>query len=185
MSFYITNTEIERVNKIHSNLHFDHRGYFIEIFSEEIFFEKLGVNFVQDNLSFSCKNVLRGLHCQLKYPQGKLIKVISGWILDVLVDLRPTSNTFGNWLSFDLQSTTDMLYIPPGLAHGFLTKSEEATVFYKTTDYYHPEFERTLLWDDPLLNIDWKLGSEIPIISEKDKNGKTFNECVREIIEIT
>jgi dTDP-4-dehydrorhamnose 3,5-epimerase len=155
----------------------DNRGFFIESYNREVF-EKLGIksNFVQDNHSKSKRGVLRGLHYQINHSQGKLVRCISGSIYDVIVDLRKSSKTFGNYFGIELNRPELQIWVPPGLAHGFYVRSNEAEISYKTTDYYYPEFDRTLLWNDTYLNIDWNTSIE-PILSEKDKLGKSFKEC--------
>ena len=150
----------------------DNRGFFIESFSEKKF--NLQYDFVQDNHSMSNRGVLRGLHYQIKHPQGKLVRCIRGTVYDVIVDLRKSSETFGQWYSVELNRPEVQLWVPPGFAHGFYTRSETAQVTYKTTDYYHPKYDRTLLWND--LDINWNVDGE-PILSEKDQKGKTFEEC--------
>ena len=150
----------------------DERGFFLESYNQRTF-HALGItsSFVQDNHSLSEKNVIRGLHYQIQQPQGKLVRVIAGEILDVALDLRRSSSTFGKWESFRLSGENKlMLWIPEGFAHGFLVLSASADVLYKATDYYAPEHERTLAWDDPDLKIDWELTAE-PIISPKDQRG--------------
>jgi dTDP-4-dehydrorhamnose 3,5-epimerase len=150
----------------------DERGFFLESYNERVFRE-LGIGdvFVQDNHSCSTKNVLRGLHYQIKNAQGKLVRVIEGEILDVAVDLRRSSPTFGKSEAVRLSGENKrMLWVPAGLAHGFLVISNSAHVMYKTTDYYSPEYERTLAWSDPDLKIDWRLESE-PTVSAKDQRG--------------
>ena len=150
----------------------DQRGFFLESYNERVFRE-LGIadRFVQDNHSSSMKNVLRGLHYQIKNAQGKLVRVVEGEILDVAVDLRRSSPAFGKWEAVRLSGENKrMLWIPAGLAHGFLVISNSAHVMYKTTDYYSPEHERTLAWNDPELKIDWQLDAE-PIVSPKDQRG--------------
>jgi dTDP-4-dehydrorhamnose 3,5-epimerase len=164
----------------------DSRGWFAEVFNQSVF-AKAGLpsQFVQDNQSFSTKGVLRGLHYQLGQPQGKLVRVLSGHIWDVAVDLRRNSPDFGKWAGFHLKaaSATDelqLLWIPEGFAHGFLVLSETAEVLYKTTSLYYPEGERSILWDDPTLNISWPiqaLDGLAPSISPKDALGKTFAEA--------
>ena len=161
----------------------DSRGWFAEVFNQSKFSSAgLPTRFVQDNQSFSAKGVLRGLHYQVSQPQGKLVRVLSGHIWDVAVDLRRNSPDFGKWAGFHLkaQSTADelqLLWIPEGFAHGFLVLSDTAEVLYKTTDFYHPAGERSILWSDPTLNIAWPLealnGSQ-PSISPKDEQGALF-----------
>lgn len=150
----------------------DERGFFLESYSEKSLAD-LGIEhrFVQDNHSFSAQNVVRGLHYQLCHPQGKLVRVVAGEIFDVVVDLRRSSPTFARWYGESLSGENNrMLWIPHGFAHGFSVLSSGAHVLYKATDIYHPECERTLAWNDPGLNIDWKLSSE-PIVSAKDRFG--------------
>jgi dTDP-4-dehydrorhamnose 3,5-epimerase len=156
----------------------DDRGFFLESYNERVFAE-LGIRekFVQDNHSFSSRNVLRGLHYQIQQPQGKLVRAITGEMLDVVLDLRQSSQTFGKWESFCLSGDNKrMLWIPVGFAHGFRVLSETAHVLYKTTDFYAPEHERTVAWNDPDLRIDWQLEVE-PIVSAKDQHGQRFSEC--------
>lgn len=149
----------------------DHRGYFKETYHEKAF-QELGLfyDFVQENESYSRKNTLRGLHFQIRHPQGKLVRVVSGEVYDVAVDLRPGSATYGKWHGVLLTGENNrMFYVPEGFAHGFLVLSDDAVFTYKCTDYYHPEDEGGLLWNDPTLAIDWPvedLGSLL--ISEKD-----------------
>jgi len=155
----------------------DSRGFFLETFNARVMNE-LGIQqeFVQDNHSRSLRNVVRGLHFQREHPQGKLVRTVVGEILDVLVDLRKSSPSFGNWEALCLSAENQrMLWIPPGFAHGFRVLSDEAHVLYKATDFYFPEHERTLLWNDPDLEIDWKIEEE-PIISTKDQAGIPFRE---------
>jgi len=150
----------------------DQRGFFLESYNERAFRE-LGITqtFVQDNHSSSSRNVLRGLHYQIKQPQGKLVRVVEGEILDVAVDLRRSSAAFGKTEAVRLSGENKrILWIPPGFAHGFRVISERAHVLYKATDYYAPEFERTLAWNDPDLKIDWGLDGD-PIVSAKDQHG--------------
>jgi dTDP-4-dehydrorhamnose 3,5-epimerase len=156
----------------------DERGFFLESYNERAFAE-LGIKerFVQDNHSSSRRNVLRGLHYQIKQPQGKLVRAVEGEILDVAVDVRRTSPTFGRWEAVRLSGENKrMLWIPAGFAHGFLVISEKAQVLYKATDYYAPEHERTLMWNDPGLKIDWKLEGD-PIVSAKDQRGMALHDA--------
>ena len=154
----------------------DERGFFYESFNEREFVKITGLNpqFVQDNHSSSAKQVLRGLHYQIKQPQGKLVRVTKGEVFDVVVDLRQSSTTFGQWVSCILsQENKRQLWVPEGFAHGFLVLSESAEFLYKTTNYYAPDYERTLLWNDPTIGIDWPLKTE-PILSAKDQLGKSL-----------
>jgi dTDP-4-dehydrorhamnose 3,5-epimerase len=156
----------------------DDRGFFLESYNERVFAE-LGIpqKFVQDNHSYSGRSVLRGLHYQIQQPQGKLVRAITGEILDVVLDLRRSSPTLGKWESHRLSGNNKrMLWVPAGFAHGFRVVSETAHVMYKTTDFYAPEHERTVAWNDPALHIDWELDGE-PIVSAKDWRGQKFSEC--------
>lgn len=157
----------------------DERGFFFESFNQARFEETVGreINFVQDNHSRSVKNVLRGLHYQIQQPQGKLVRVVQGEVFDVAVDLRKSSPTFGRWVGQVLSAENKhQLWIPEGFAHGFVVLSDTAEFLYKTTDYYAPAHERCLLWNDPVLNIQWPLGIA-PVLSAKDTQGKPFNEA--------
>lgn len=148
----------------------DDRGFFFESFNQAVFEEAIGksVTFVQDNHSKSSRNVLRGLHYQIKHPQGKLVRVISGEVFDVAVDLRKSSATFGKWVGVRLSAENKkQLWVPKGFGHGFITVSDTAEFLYKTTDYYAPEFERSIRWDDPDIGIAWNC-SVTPILSSKD-----------------
>jgi dTDP-4-dehydrorhamnose 3,5-epimerase len=153
----------------------DERGFFFESYNRRIM-AGVGIveEFVQDNHSCSSRNVLRGLHYQLKHPQGKLVRVAEGEILDVAVDMRRSSPTFGRWEAVRLSGENKrMLWIPAGFAHGFRVLSEKAHVLYKATDFYSPKHERTLAWNDPELKINWELDGE-PIVSAKDRRGAAF-----------
>ena len=156
----------------------DDRGFFLESYNERTFAEAgIRERFVQDNHSYSARNVIRGLHYQIEHAQGKLLRVVTGEILDVAVDLRRRSPTFGKWESFTLSGENKrMLWIPAGLAHGFRVASDAAHVLYKTTDFYAPEHERTLAWNDPELKIDWQLDGD-PIVSAKDQRGTSFAQA--------
>jgi dTDP-4-dehydrorhamnose 3,5-epimerase len=156
----------------------DDRGFFLESYNEKVFRE-IGIpeKFVQDNHSFSQRGVLRGLHYQVEKPQGKLVRVVSGEVLDVFVDLRRSSPTFGRWHGVKLSGENRLLaWIPEGFAHGFYVLSEGAHVLYKSTEFYFPQMERTVLWNDPDLNIAWDNLGE-PLLSEKDKKGKRLKEA--------
>lgn len=151
----------------------DERGFFFESFNARRFTELTGItaNFVQDNHSKSDKNVLRGLHYQIQQPQGKLVRVIAGEVFDVAVDIRKGSPTFGHWLGITLSADNKrQLWIPAGFAHGFVTTSASAEFLYKTTDYWAPEFERTILWNDPAIGIEWPVDGS-PLLSGKDQVG--------------
>lgn len=156
----------------------DERGFFFESYNERVMAEAgIAEKFVQDNHSCSGRDVLRGLHYQVKHAQGKLVRVAEGEILDVAVDLRRSSASLGRWESVRLSGDNKrMLWIPAGFAHGFRVISEKAHVLYKATDFYSPEDERTLAWNDPDLKIDWELGSE-PVVSAKDQRGRAFRDA--------
>lgn len=154
----------------------DERGFFFESFNGSTFKEKTGiaVEFVQDNHTRSARNVLRGMHYQIKQPQGKLIRTTAGEVFDVVVDLRKSSATYGRWTGTALSADNKrILWIPPGFAHGFLVLSDHAELLYKTTDYWSPADERCIAWDDPQLNIAWPLQGT-PILSAKDQKGMAF-----------
>jgi dTDP-4-dehydrorhamnose 3,5-epimerase len=158
----------------------DERGFFFESYNEKVFREVTGLNvtFVQDNHSNSVKNVLRGLHYQCEQAQGKLVRVVQGEVFDVAVDIRKDSKTFGQWAGETLSAENKrQLWIPPGFAHGFLTLTETAQFLYKTTDYYAPEFERCILWNDATLGINWPL-QEKPSLSFKDAHGARWQDFV-------
>ncbi len=170
-----TSTSLPDVMLLKPKVHGDHRGFFMETFRKEVF-DKAGIttDFVQDNHSKSSKGILRGLHYQIKQPQGKLIRVVAGEIFDVAVDMRRSSSTFGLWIGVVLSAENKhALWIPPGFAHGFYVMSEEAEVTYKTTTYYAPEHERSLLWNDPLVNIAWPEKTDV-VLSDKDRNAPMF-----------
>jgi dTDP-4-dehydrorhamnose 3,5-epimerase len=175
----ITPTEIPEVLVVESRVFSDERGFFLESYHRRKFNEATGleVEFVQDNQSFSVRNVLRGLHYQIRQPQGKLVQVLAGEIFDVVVDLRRSSPTFKKWTGTSLSAGTHRtLWVPPGFAHGFLVVSEHAIVQYKTTDFYAPEHERVLHWNDPTLNIRWPLEAS-PILSPRDAQGARLAEA--------
>lgn len=174
----VTSFAIPEVVLIEPKVFGDERGFFFESFNQARFEETVGrkINFVQDNHSRSVKNVLRGLHYQIQQPQGKLVRVVQGEVFDVAVDLRKSSPTFGRWVGQVLSAENKhQLWIPEGFAHGFVVLSDTAEFLYKTTDYYAPAHERCLLWNDPVLNIQWPLGIA-PVLSAKDTQGKPFNE---------
>ncbi len=175
----LVDTPLHDVKLIQPRRFGDSRGWFAEVFNQKTFASlDLPTGFVQDNQSFSTRGVLRGLHYQLEQPQGKLVRVLSGHIWDVAVDLRPESPDFGRWAGFDLRpDPLELLWIPEGFAHGFLVLSETAEVIYKTTNLYHPAGERCIRWDDPTLNIAWPLDAleEVsPSVSAKDAAGVLF-----------
>ncbi|PNW36017.1 UNVERIFIED_CONTAM: dTDP-4-dehydrorhamnose 3,5-epimerase [Euhalothece sp. KZN 001] len=175
----IIKTKIPDVLIIKPQIFGDDRGFFFESFNQKEFTEKSGINtqFVQDNHSRSQQNVLRGLHYQIQQPQGKLVRSIMGEILDVAVDIRRSSPTFRQWVSCVLGAENkQQLWIPPGFAHGFYVLSEVAEVLYKTTDYYAPKQERTILWNDPELEINWE-NITSPILSQKDQAGKQLKDA--------
>ena len=157
----------------------DERGFFFESFNQRQFNTAIGydVEFVQDNHSRSVKNVLRGLHYQIQHPQGKLVRAVQGTVYDVAVDLRRSSATFGQHVGVELSADNKrMLWVPPGFAHGFVVRSETAEFLYKTTDYWYPEFERSLAWNDPTVNIAWPLDG-VPALSGKDQLGKLLADA--------
>ena len=152
----------------------DTRGFFFESFNSRTFAKVTGLNvkFVQDNHSRSAQGVLRGLHYQIQHPQGKLVRVVRGSVFDVAVDIRKSSPTFGKWVGVELtEDNQRQLWVPPGLAHGFLVTSQSADFLYKTTNFYTPEYERCLAWNDPAIGIEWPLQGE-PQLSAKDQIGK-------------
>lgn len=171
-------TTLEGVVVLEPKVFGDARGFFLESYNQRDF-TNLGIphTFVQDNHSYSTRDVVRGLHYQIRRVQGKLIRVVMGEILDVAVDLRKSSSTFGRWSAVALsEQNKRMLWIPPGFAHGFRVVSEDAHVLYKATDYYEPSSERTLAWNDPELKIDWQLSGD-PIVSSKDQRGIPFRDA--------
>ena len=173
----VIQTEIPDVKIVKPKVYGDERGFFLEIFEQKRYQEMLGINlnFVQDNHSRSQKNVLRGLHFQKENPQGKLVRVVRGEVFDVAVDIRKDSSTYGKWVGVILsEENKNQLWIPPGLAHGFLVLSDIADFEYKCTNYYDPNSEGCLLWNDPIVNINWP--TSMVILSEKDKLGKTLEE---------
>lgn len=157
----------------------DERGFFFESFNQKMWEEKTGLTtrFVQDNHSKSCQNVLRGLHYQIKQPQGKLVRVVAGEVYDIAVDLRQSSPCFGKWVGEYLSAANKkQLWIPEGFAHGFLVLSNSAEFLYRTTDFYAPEHERSIFWNDPDLAIEWPLDGE-PSLSAKDRTAGPFKEA--------
>ena len=169
----ITDTDIPEVKVITPKVFEDERGFFLESFNQQNFVHE----FVQDNHSCSSKGVLRGLHYQIEKPQGKLVRAISGSILDVAVDIRKSSPTFGKWVSVILSADNfKQLWVPTGFAHGFIVLSERAEVLYKTTEYWHKEYDRSIRWNDPDLNIDWD-NIEPPILSLKDADAPFLSKA--------
>ena len=157
----------------------DARGFFFESFNQRAFDEATGTRhaFVQDNHSRSARGVLRGLHYQLRQPQGKLVRVVRGTVFDVVVDLRKSSSTFGQWTGEELSEENQrQMWVPPGFGHGFVVLSESADFLYKTTDYYAPEYERCIAWNDPALAINWRLEGE-PSLSAKDMKGLPLDQA--------
>lgn len=174
----VSATVIPGVLLLEPVVHADARGFLFESYNKRALLD-VGVTaeFVQDNHSRSQRNVLRGLHYQIREPQGKLVRVVAGEVLDVTLDLRRASPTFGHWTSFVLSAENKRIaWLPPGLAHGFAVRSAQADVLYKTTAYWMPEHERTILWNDPDLAIDWQL-TAAPILSAKDQNGTRFRDA--------
>lgn len=175
----ITPTAIPEVLILEPRVFGDDRGFFYESFNARTFEQLTGqrINFVQDNHSKSARNVLRGMHYQIRQPQGKLVRVTSGSIYDVVVDLRRSSSFFGRWIGVELSAENRLqLWIPSGFAHGFLVTSDSAEVQYKTTDYWSPEHERTILWSDPALDIAWPLQGNA-MLSGKDSSGQLLSEA--------
>ena len=179
----VTPTALPDVLLLEPRVFGDERGFFLERYNRRAFAEATGldVEFVQDNHSKSVRNVLRGLHYQIRQTQGKLVWAVVGTIYDVVVDLRRTSPSFGRSVGLELTAgSRQMLWIPPGFAHGFMVVSEAAEVLYKATDYYAPEHERTLLWNDPVLGIVWPLAPGVePVLAAKDRDGRLLEAADR------
>lgn len=174
-----TRLEIPEVVLVEPKVFGDDRGFFFESFNQQLFEQVVGksINFVQDNHSRSVKGVLRGLHYQIQNSQGKLVRVVSGAVFDVAVDLRRSSATFGQWVGALLSAENKhQLWVPEGFAHGFVVLSDSAEFLYKTTDYYSPEHERCIRWDDPTLNIEWPIDYQ-PHLSDKDSRGVDFESA--------
>lgn len=181
MAYTVTPSRLPEVLQIQPQIFGDARGFFYESFNARDFASATGLNaeFVQDNHSKSSQGVLRGLHYQIQHAQGKLVRVVRGEVFDVAVDLRKKSPTFGQWAGFHLSAdNAKQVWVPPGFAHGFMVLSESAEFLYKTTDYWYPEFERTLLWNDPALGIEWPLPSALtlPVLAAKDAAGLLLSE---------
>ncbi|MBO9646743.1 MAG: dTDP-4-dehydrorhamnose 3,5-epimerase [Pseudacidovorax sp.] len=175
----VTRTEIPEVFILEPKVFGDARGFFLESYNEKVFREATGLacSFVQDNHSRSGKDVLRGLHYQLKQPQGKLVRVVRGAVFDVAVDVRRSSPTFGKWVGTELSEENNrQFWVPPGFAHGFVVLSDTADFLYKTTDYYAPEHERCIAWNDPEIGIRWPEGVR-PKLSEKDRRGAALRQA--------
>lgn len=176
----IITTEIPDVLIIEPKIFGDDRGFFFESFNERVFAETTGIKtqFVQDNHSRSGKNVLRGLHYQIQQTQGKLLRVVAGEIFDIAVDIRKSSPTFGQWVGCLLSGENKrQFWVPPGFAHGFLVVSDSADVLYKATDYYAPQYDRCILWNDPDIGIEWPLNGAEPILSAKDQAGQRLKSA--------
>lgn len=172
-------TNLPEVMIIEPKVFGDERGFFFESFNAKKFAELTGTNveFVQDNHSLSAKNILRGLHYQIKQAQGKLVRVVAGEVFDVAVDIRKSSPRFGQWTGVILSAENHrQLWIPPGFAHGFVVLSDKAEFLYKTTDYWAPEYERSLQWNDPAIGIEWPIQGE-PVMSAKDQQGKLLADA--------
>jgi dTDP-4-dehydrorhamnose 3,5-epimerase len=179
MAIQVTATALPEVKIIEPKVFGDARGFFFESFNEREFAEHVeaDVEFVQDNHSRSAKGVLRGLHYQIEHAQGKLVRVVEGEVFDVAVDIRKSSPNFGKWVGVMLSVENHrQLWVPPGFAHGFVVLSESAQFLYKTTDYWFPEHERSLLWNDPEIGIEWPVTGE-PLLAAKDLAGKTLTEA--------
>ena len=179
MPYTVVPTELPEVLILEPKVYADARGFFFESFNQRDFEKATGINvtFVQDNHTRSAQGVLRGLHYQIQHPQGKLVRVIEGEVFDVTVDMRRSSPMFGKWAGVTLSAENKrQLWIPPGFAHGFVVTSSTAEFLYKTTDYWYPEHERSLLWSDPQLGVPWPL-SGAPILAAKDAAGKPLSEA--------
>jgi dTDP-4-dehydrorhamnose 3,5-epimerase len=179
MPYTVTPTEIPDVLILEPKVFGDARGFFFESFNARDFAQATGLNvdFVQDNHSKSAQGVLRGLHYQIQHPQGKLVRVVQGEVFDVAVDLRKSSANFGRWVGVHLNADNHrQLWVPPGFAHGFVVTSESAEFLYKTTDYWYPEHERSLLWSDPTVAIQWPLDTA-PLLAAKDAAGRLLAEA--------
>jgi dTDP-4-dehydrorhamnose 3,5-epimerase len=175
----ILTTPLPEVLLIEPNVFQDERGFFMESYQKKKFSEAgITVDFVQDNHSKSCRGTLRGLHYQIRQPQGKLVRVISGEVFDVAVDIRKNSPTFGQWVGDYLSAENKkMLWVPAGFAHGFYVTSEEAEVLYKASDYYAPQWERCIVWNDPAIGIQWPTQNAVPVLSAKDAAGKLLRNA--------
>lgn len=181
MPITVTQTDIPDVKIIEPKSFGDARGFFYESFNHREFTEAIGrdVQFVQDNHSKSAQHVLRGLHYQIQHPQGKLVRVVAGEVFDVAVDMRKSSKTFGKWVGVTLSAENKrQLWVPEGFAHGFVVVSESAEFLYKTTDYWYPEFERSLLWSDATVGVKWPVPEGVtPLLAAKDQAGKVLSDA--------
>lgn len=180
----VVETRIPDVKLIKPKVFGDERGFFMETWNARAFAEAgIDATFVQDNHSRSVKNTLRGLHYQIKQPQGKLVRCTHGEVFDVAVDLRKSSRTFGQWVGEILsEENQHQLWVPPGFAHGFLVMSDVADFQYKCTEFYAPEYDRSILWNDPEIDVDWGLsGLSSPLLSKKDENAQTLKEAMSEL----
>ena len=186
MAYQVETTELAGVRILTPRVFEDERGFFFESFNQRDFNDAIGSSaftFVQDNHSRSLKGTLRGLHFQNPNPQGKLVRVAAGAVFDVAVDIRRGSPTFGKWFGLELSAANKkQLWIPPGLAHGFLTLSDEAEFLYKTTDYYAPSHEHTLLWNDEAVGVTWPLDQHSLTLSAKDQSGSKLSEIKNELL---
>ncbi|MGG2043238.1 dTDP-4-dehydrorhamnose 3,5-epimerase [Burkholderia gladioli] len=179
MAIQVSATALPEVKLIEPKVFGDERGFFYESFNGREFAEKVDPQavFVQDNHSRSMRGVLRGLHYQIEHAQGKLVRVVEGEVFDVAVDLRRSSPNFGKWVGISLSAENQrQLWVPPGFAHGFLVLSEAAQFLYKTTDYWYPEYERSIVWNDPAIGIEWP-GDAEPVLAVKDAAGKRIEEA--------
>jgi len=179
MAIQVTATALPEVKLIEPKVFGDARGFFFESFNAQEFAEHVeaGIEFLQDNHSRSAKGVLRGLHYQIQHAQGKLVRVVDGEVFDVAVDIRRTSPNFGKWVGARLSAQNKrQMWVPPGFAHGFVTVSDSAEFLYKTTDYWYPEHERVLLWNDPALAIDWEFEGEV-LLAAKDAAGRPLADA--------
>lgn len=175
----VIRTEIPEVLILEPKVFGDDRGFFLESFNAKQFEALTGLkrDFVQDNHSRSARNVLRGIHYQIQHPQGKLVRVVAGEVFDVAVDLRKQSPTFGKWVGVTLSAENKrQLWVPEGFGHAFVVTSDHAEFLYKTTDYWFPEHERSIVWNDPMLGIKWPIDGE-PLVSQKDKEGKLLENA--------
>ncbi|KVA71851.1 dTDP-4-dehydrorhamnose 3,5-epimerase [Burkholderia ubonensis] len=179
MAIQVTETALPEVKIVVPRVFGDARGYFYESFNAQEFAEQVepGVEFVQDNHSRSARGVLRGLHYQIQHAQGKLVRVVEGEVFDVAVDVRRSSPNFGRWIGVNLSADNHrQLWVPPGFAHGFVVLSESAQFLYKTTDYWFPEHERSIVWNDPDIGIEWPFDGE-PVLAAKDAAGKRLADA--------